>query len=1063
MRASTLVGRSLTYYWRTNLAVVAGVAVAVAVLAGALLVGDSVRGSLRELALRRLGNAGQVIGSSTFFRDELSRSFEGACPMIALEGLVTHQSSGRRASGVLVYGIDERFWSFHQRPPKGPRGREGLLSESLASELGVQPGEGVLLRIEKPSAIPAESLHGRKENAAAVLRFSFAEALAPVDLGEFALAPRQGSVRAVFVPLERLQAEIAQPGKVNTLLLPPGAEAPESKLRSAFRLEDLGLRLKPFQLASDAGLLADNVTATAGAAAEELGLETRGVFTYLANTIRLGKREVPYSLVTATDLDALAPRDEAGIVLNDWTARQLDARSGDAIELDFYVWQPDGRLATGTAKFEVDRIAPLSGPAADRELAPEFPGITDSENVADWDPPFPIDLGRIRPQDEDYWDRYRATPKAFIQLQTGQRLWESRYGNLTSLRFAGAGEFESYRSALRRRIDPLQTGFFILPVREQALAASRGATDFGEYFVYFSFFLVVSALMLAGLFFRLGIEQRIREIGALEAAGFSPAQVRRIFTIEGAALAAAGSLAGMLLSLGFAGLILHGLRTWWVDAVGTRLLTLHVNLGSIAAGGVAVVAAALLSVAGTLFSLRRLTPRERLAGVTTPPPKGVSSARSSLRLGALSAIAALALLAGAARGLLSQTAGFFGAGSLLLIALLLFVRALAARRPRDAVSSVNGLGFRSISYRPGRTVLCTALIASATFIIVAVDAFRQRTVHDPYDPRSGSAGYPLIAESTLPIYHNPATSEGKAELNLDGLDGVEFASFRLRPGDDVSCLNLYQPRNPRVLGAPPDFVRQAAADDDAWALIEQPDENGAAPAIVAANSLTYVLHRKIGDEFTLPGAGAEPVRFRIAGVLGETVFQRELIISERNFQRLFPNEAGYRVFLLKGPRDSVAEVSGRTEEALADYGFDAVPAVDRLEEFHRVENTYISTFQALGALGLLLGTLGLAAVLLRNVLERRRELALLRAVGFRTSHLARMVLAENGAILALGLGCGVAAALVAILPAFVARSGSVSPASLAWLVPVFAAGLLSSAAATLAVVRLRLLESLRSE
>src|SRR5216110_907704 len=71
MKATTLVLRGLTYYWRTNVAVVAGVATAVAVLAGALLVGDSVRGSLRDLVLQRLGRTDRVLVSSGFFREAL--------------------------------------------------------------------------------------------------------------------------------------------------------------------------------------------------------------------------------------------------------------------------------------------------------------------------------------------------------------------------------------------------------------------------------------------------------------------------------------------------------------------------------------------------------------------------------------------------------------------------------------------------------------------------------------------------------------------------------------------------------------------------------------------------------------------------------------------------------------------------------------------------------------------------------------------------------------------------------------------------------------------------------
>ena len=90
---------------------------------------------------------------------------------------------------------------------------------------------------------------------------------------------------------------------------------------------------------------------------------------------------------------------------------------------------------------------------------------------------------------------------------------------------------------------------------------------------------------------------------------------------------------------------------------------------------------------------------------------------------------------------------------------------------------------------------------------------------------------------------------------------------------------------------------------------------------------------------------------------------------------------------------------------------------ERLAQFHRVENTYLSTFQALGGLGLILGTIGLATVLLRNVLERRRELALLGAVGFRRGHVLTMVVAENVLLLGCGLLAGAVCAGLAIAPA----------------------------------------------
>ena len=149
---------------------------------------------------------------------------------------------------------------------------------------------------------------------------------------------------------------------------------------------------------------------------------------------------------------------------------------------------------------------------------------------------------------------------------------------------------------------------------------------------------------------------------------------------------------------------------------------------------------------------------------------------------------------------------------------------------------------------------------------------------------------------------------------------------------------------------------------------------------------------------------------------------------------------------------------------MSDFGFDVVSSGERLAAFHRVNNTYLATFQTLGGLGLILGTFGLGAVLLRNVLERRRELALMRAVGYNAGHLSLMVVAENSFLLFAGLAVGTSSAIVAIAPAWLERGGGVPLLSLGvLLLIVVAVGLSASVAATIAAIRSPLLSSLRTE
>src|SRR5262245_13642681 len=263
MNAVTLVKHNLTHYWRTNLAVILGVATAVAVLAGALLVGDSVRASLRDLALARLGNADLVITSSGFFRERLmddlqshdhfAANFNGACPIIALESVVTRDENNARAGGVQVYGVDERFWKFHGVNVAMPEGNDILLSQALARELGAKRGDTLILRIEKPSAIPAESLHGRKDDLGRSLRLTMREVLPAASLGEFSLRPQQGAVRAVFVELKKLQKNLEQDGKTNVILLAAknagsqSAQIAAEVLKEKFTPADLGLKLRTLE------------------------------------------------------------------------------------------------------------------------------------------------------------------------------------------------------------------------------------------------------------------------------------------------------------------------------------------------------------------------------------------------------------------------------------------------------------------------------------------------------------------------------------------------------------------------------------------------------------------------------------------------------------------------------------------------------------------------------------------------------------------------------------------------------------------------------------------------
>ena len=1115
-----LIFKGLTFYWRTNLAVVAGVATAVAVLAGALLVGDSVRGSLRDLVLERIGNTDHIVVSTDFFREALasdlndhpdfSASFDSVAPIIVTEGLVTTPTGEGRMDRVRVYGVDDRFWQFHGVDQfSGPEGRQAFVSPALAEGLGVGSGATILVRVQRPSEIPLESLHGNKDDLGRTIRAILGSVVPSEMLGEFSLEAGQGEVHAVFLPLELVTEDLEIEDRVNALLVSTtleDADAATAELerivRSEAELEDLGLGLRflgePRALAIEGsgGLIDDQKVDVALEAGEAMGLEPRPIFTYLVNRLGNASAEIPYSLVTATDFTRLVGETVPSvsglppIVLTDWAAGDLSVSSGDRLSMEYYVWVEPGQLVTRETEFEVVGVVGID--TGDRDMAPTYPGITDSGTLADWNPPFPIDLARIRPIDEEFWDSYRTTPKAFIPLEVGRELWQSRYGAISSIRFATAPDQGSvseldglaiaYTERLGTLLDPLAFGLAVRSVRSEGLDASRGATNFGEYFVYFSFFLVVSALMLAALFFKLSVEQRGREVGLLRSVGLTPPMVRRLFLLEGLILSSLGAAIGVLGAVGYASLLVTALGTWWVDAVGTTAVTLHVSGISLSAGVAGGVVAAMACIWVTLGSLSSVSERRLLAGQLgeetvggSSPSRNRGARLAAVALGALGMV----LIVGAGMGFVDEAAGFFGAGMAFLAASLCFL-AVRFGQPGTKVLEGQGwwpvsrLGLRNATYRPARSVTAIGMIAAATFILISVDAFRRDTISNT-GTESGLGGYSLLVESLLPVLEDPTSRAGQESLGLEAFSSVAVERFRLRPGDDASCLNLYAPTNPRI-GAPSDaFIEQGrfafqdslasnqAERANPWLLLQRDEPDGAIPVIADANSMTYVLHRKLGEEIIIQ-EGDRAIRLQLVAALDDSIFQGELLMSETHFLEQFPQQEGYRLLLVETDAGSVAEVEASIEDALVDYGVTVTPTAERLAQFHRVENTYLSTFQMLGGLGLLLGTIGLGAVLLRNVLERRRELALMRALGYLERDFLAMSMAENVMLLTLGLLTGAGCAFLATLPVILDRGGQL-PGMLVFglLGGVLAVGLIASLGATVAVLRSPLPPALREE
>ncbi len=1127
-----LILASLVYHGRSNLAVAMGVAVGTAVLTGALLVGDSMRGSLRQMTWDRLGRIDEALVANRFFRtmlaDELAAEpqfklcFDQAVPAILLRASLENADAqpATRANRVNLVGCDKRFWRLGAGGPMKPVEKHQIvLNEPLARQLGVSVGDRVLVRLPRPAAVPPDSPLGRKTETVEGHPLLVGAIIPARGLGRFSLRSSQQQPRNAYVSLSWLQERLEQFDQVNAILVAAGAarEPPpetEGVLQELLRptLTDYGIQVQRtargyFSISSDRMIL--EPAAQAGIERSLRGIEVQPVMTYLANTIACGKRQIPYSTVTAADFSdrlplgtltsvegqPIGPLADDQIVLNSWAAEDLQAKPGDTIRLTWFEPESvDGQIREQSKEYRLAAVAQLRGAAADSALTPEVRGVTDQASIADWDAPFPFDAKRIRPKDDQYWRDHRATPKAFVSRAAGQ-IWASRFGRATSLAVRPGRQMDLQNLEERISLDPAKMGFLFQPVKRQGLAASAGTTPFGVLFLSFSFFVIAAAVMLVVLLFRLGIDRRAEQMGILLATGFRRRQIARLLAAEGVFVAALASLVGLLLGVGYAAGMLAGLRTWWRAAVATNLLWLYVTPLSLILGYTSGVVLATLAIFWAVRRAGRLAPRQLLAGQASEenPKLGIRPRNANKTAGILLLVAAGLSLGAMFLGEQARAGAFFGAGALCVGACMgLIWSALRAGRTSSIVSVGGGnlrrMALRNAARNPARSTLTIGLVAAASFLMIAVSGFRLDPASQGVGLDSGSGGFALVGESDQPIYQDLNSAKGQFDLGFSAddsreLQGATLFALRVKAGDDASCLNLYQPRQPRILGVPAamiqrggfrfaDYQRGSPAEQKKpWLLLNRDlraDKDGTlrVPVILDEATAKYSLHlwKGVGQSYDVADGQGRTIRLEVVGLLSQSIFQGDLLIGEAAMRRHLPDVNGYRFFLVETEPQRVAAVQNVLERVLGDYGLGTETTANRLGDFMAVENTYLSTFQSLGGLGLLLGTFGLAAVQLRNILERRRELALLQAVGFRRGSLGWLVLLESGLLLVAGLACGTIAALVSLLPHLLAGAASIPWVWMAGTLGlVLGAGLIAGLIAVRGVLRAPLLAALRGE
>jgi ABC-type lipoprotein release transport system permease subunit len=1002
------------------------------------------------MAEARLGRVELALPSNDrLFRAELADQLRAelgtdTAALLQLPGTAKRPSGETRANNVVVMGVNEAFWKLALEQPEFTEIPEDsiVLNERLAKQLDVKKGNMVNLRVHNPSQLSRDApMAPIEDSTASLAQLEVLAIVSDAEFGRFSLQASQVPPYNAFVSLGQLQEAIEKPAMANLMLVgqaqspakSPTTDQAQAALARHWQLADAQAQL--LQLPDGKGIELRSprvfLDPPLARAALEVSTEATEVLTYFVNKIQLGDNATPYSMVAA--LDGFAP---GTIWLNQWTADDLQARVGDEVELSYYTVGTMRQLEERTAKFTVGGIIAMDDPRADRTLMPEFPGMTDSANCADWDTGFPMDLDAIRDKDEDYWDQYKGTPKAFISLASGQEFWSNRFGDLTAVRFASTDDKAALGQELLAKLNPIDTGLTFRDIRGQADDSVSNSMDFGLLFMGFSFFLIASALMLISLLFQFTMEKRTRETGILLAVGIPAKRVCRMLLLEGGLIALTGCVIGGAAGTVYARLILDGLATNWREAVASATLTYHSSSTAWSLGLLSAFVIALGTIWCSLRKLNKQTAHELLAGESPENTQTHKSAKRATAIGSLLAVGAFALVSIAELTPIT----FYTAGTMLLLAGLAFASARLTRLAKAGALgqadrlSLAGLGQRNAARRRRRSMATVGMLACGSFMIASIGVFQKDATIDANERTSGTGGFALIGEAAIAVVHDMNDAGQRADhysLDEELVQGVTFVPFRLRDGDHANCLNLNRAQQPRLLGVKPEqlngrFTFAAILDglepgDNPWALLETARAtlklgDDVVPAIADQSAMKYALGMKIGD--TIDYTDEHGITFKVMFVaqMADSILQGNLLISESDFIKRYPGESGYRVFLVDALAENREAVGVELNTALENHGFEWVSAMQRLGELNAVQNTYLNTFQVLGGLGLLLGSLGLGVVVMRNVQERKSELALLRAIGFEKRTIKRFVLGEYLGLLIGGLLIGTVSAGLAVLP-----------------------------------------------
>jgi putative ABC transport system permease protein len=728
----------------------------------------------------------------------------------------------------------------------------------------------------------------------------------------------------------------------------------------------------------------------------------------------------------------LAPGD---VLLSRGLAAALDARAGDKLRM--------GTGSNGSVAVQVLGIADAVGPGA-----------------------------------------YGGFLAAYVTLATAQLVTNDQGINV--VRIAARGGTPTDTEAARRAAAPLRaavsriaggTPLVVSEVRRDAAAQLQGTTAavFGPYLGFSALTVLAAIALIVNLVLALAEERRPR-LAVLRALGLTRAGLVSLSVLEGAlySLAAAtlGVAAGVPAGLYLAGQLWNAGVTDPADQMLVGFpLQFSVRPGTLALAFAVGALITLGTVAGAAFRTSRMA----IAAAIRDLPDPASTARhrwlrtalvvtvaafgvallvpNDLRSRLVGGVVLIATVAALARGRLPDRARFTLAGVLLatwaaimaaadngvtdlyeVVTVIFLAVAIAAIGLSIAVAAnlrlidaaIGLVGSRAglmqatlrppmayLSRRPVRTGLATSAFA---LVLTLVTAIALLTAAPKPDYARDSAGFDVAvvtsgadpiqlppevrqqvtAELALPmrVYQGPLSAPGNLAAHGSSVT-VTFYTLPVQPLDAPVYLNSRD--------------KQFRSNAEVWQALRSDPR-------LAVDAAQY-----LGDSVTLQGVNG-PLQLHVAGSAGSSVLQG-IIVSPATLANIDSRPAGSTLLLKARPGADPRALARQIERAHFDQGVQATSIRDILDQDYTSGIDYITEYDVLLHMGLLVGVLALGMIGVRATIERRRAIGILRALGYEPPRVLVGLLAEATLTATIGVVTGIAAGL---LLAYVLVAGAAS-------------------------------------